>query len=164
MLNWTQQFTLGLDKKKIFGRIVWDVATKPYILRLIGEFINIKNEYPKPEDQIHEIVILFDDIESQKKTIMHRMGIHGNVLTLFSRIIKAFPSAKAVLTDGEFQKFTNNPNFRPILYSGIILKVWRKMTSVYQINPVYIPLLSLEFANLSELNGEPVLALKTDLN
>ena len=77
------------------------------------------------------------------------MGIHGNILYLFSRIINAFPSAKSEMSDDDFQEFVDDQYFRPILYSGIISKVWRQMTSVYEINPVYAPLLTLLFPHLS---------------
>ena len=94
-----------------------------------------------------------DDRDAKKNTIMYRMGIHGNILALFVRVIEAFPSANSELTDKEFQEFANDQYFRPILYSGIILKKWRQMRTVYLINPVYVPLLSHLFSHLSIKDG-----------
>ena len=85
-----------------------------------------------------------------KNTILYRMGIHGNILSLFSRIINAFPSGNSELSDKEFKEFADDQYFRPILYSGILLRTWRKMVLVYQINPLYVPLLSLLFPLIEE--------------
>ena len=122
----------GLERKKQnFSVGLYKISHQPYILRLISEFVGLRNFYPKPEEpESMESLFYSDDIEAQKNTIMYRMGIHGNVLRLFSRIITTFPSARAELSDDEFQEFTSDQYFRPILYSGIIIRTWRQMFSV----------------------------------
>jgi hypothetical protein len=140
----------GLNKD-YFSNGLYEICHQPYILRLVGEFVSLHNFYPEPEDpQTMASLFYSDDRSSQKNTIMYRMAIHGNVLSLFSRIIKAFPSADSELSPDAFQKFMDNQYIRPILYSGIILKVRRQMMSYYKINPVYAPLLAQLFPHLTE--------------
>ena len=112
----------GLEKKSIFAGL-YEISHQPYILRLVREFIGLHDEYPRTEDpESMKSLFYSDNIDIEKNTIIYRMGIHGTILDLFSTIIESFPSAKTELSDKEFKEYASNPNFRPILYSGIIFK------------------------------------------